>query len=118
MNTEAKRAWRFIAARLGRLGILSEVDAYALERYCRMWAEWREMQTFIDKNGCVYSQKNRRGDVVCVRMLPQVRIRNHLASELSQIESLFGMSPAARASIRTAVNETDSADPLAELMRG
>ncbi len=117
MSEESKRVWRYLVPRLLKLGVLTEIDGNALERYCRLWGEWRKLQAIIDEKGHVYSRKDRNGEVVAIRTLPQVKVRDEISKDLLSLERQFGLTPSARTSIRLERDEKND-DPLADLMAG
>ena len=108
LTPNAKRVWKRLIPMLERMGVLNQIDGFQLERYCTVFARWREAEDFIAKNGSTYTVK---GDTACyvgevngVRVVgfmeyPQVKRAAQLDETLRKIEAQFGMTPSARARI-------------------
>lgn len=105
----ALEKWNELAPQLNRMGVLAIVDAEALGRYCRTWARWCAAEDFIAKHGTVYpimGWKPKPGGGYEERLAkmaqhPQVREASDLADKLGRLEREFGLTPSARARIRT-----------------
>lgn len=111
---EAVEAWRYLAPKLEALGILTEIDGNAFARYCQTWARWRQAEDFLKKMGTTtYIEK--RLTYSTTREWPQVRQAQRYGALLSKLESAFGLTPADRAGLNTAVTVPD--DPLLEMLK-
>jgi len=97
----AAEAWSRLTEQLGIMGLLSRTDAMAVERYAKVWANWRRAEDFIFEKGTVYPIKDKSGNVRHVSTWPQTREARNLAGMLTQLEDRFGLSPAARARVRS-----------------
>ena len=96
LRNDAKSAWKQIVPLLDDMGVLTKIDGNALSRYCEMWARWRSVSEFIAKHGESFPIKDKQGNLVGFRSLPQARTVNHLSGELLRLEQQFGLTPAAR----------------------
>lgn len=115
--TKAEQAiWRGVVEELNRLGLLTSLDANALERYAQMFVRYRQAHAFILQYGETYPLKDADGKLRCFQQHPQVGIVNKLAVALLRLEQEFGMTPSARARLAVHGGETDD-DPLTALMR-
>ena len=110
---EAKKAWRYLAPKMERLGILTEIDGFAFARYCQTWARWRQAEEFLKAAGST-TYKDKRLTYTNIREFPQVRQSQKYAAILVKLESEFGLTPSSRAGLNAAV-EVD--DPLLEMFK-
>lgn len=99
MSDGAKAVWRAVVPMLEHMQVLTEVDGMALERYCVAFARWRECERVIDEQGAVMEFAKDGGTYAQQR--PEVGISNKLATMLLRLEQEFGLTPAARARLRT-----------------
>lgn len=111
LSTPVKAVWKRVIGHLEDMGTLAVSDGAALERYCRLFVEWRKMQAFIDTAGHAYAlyltdkdgqyilDPNGQKVLRCRIQHPEVGVRNKLNVDLLRIEQQFGLSPAARASL-------------------
>ena len=111
----AKQAWRYLAPKMERLGILTEIDGNAFARYCQTWARWRQAEEFLKAAGST-TYTDKRLTYTTIREFPQVRQSQKYGALLTKLESEFGLTPSARAGLNAAVTvEVD--DPLLELFK-
>lgn len=117
-NPGARSVWEALVPALQRMGLLDQVDAVAMGRYCLLVARWLECEEFITKHGHgfpVYGPPERDADgavvvgedgkpvrqLVAVRSYPHVRQAGLLVGQLVVLERELGLTPAARARIAT-----------------
>jgi P27 family predicted phage terminase small subunit len=93
-------AWHEIAPQLFEMRVLTEVDRAALGRYCVAYAAWREAEDHIAARGKVYPVLKPDGSLKIMRKSPHVELAFEAAREMSRLESEFGLTPSARASLR------------------
>ena len=110
IDARAKSAWKVLVPQLEAMQVLTKVDRNALTRYCQVFATWRHHQEFINKHGTVYPVKDAEGKPAGFKEFPQVAIAMKLADQLLRLEQQFGLTPAARARLQTATEETKSDD--------
>lgn len=122
LTPAAKNKWRTLAPRLREAGRLSILEGDALARYCQTWARWRECEEFLATYGATYPvyALDREGQPVSdpsgsrvIRRFavhPQALLATQLAAILAKLETAFGLTPAARAALRS--DENPAADDL------
>lgn len=107
MDARAARVWDAIVPQLEAAGMLACFDAPAFARYCDFSVVWDDMLDFVRKSGHAHPVKNARGDVVGVRLYPQVRNMIQIHELLLRVEREYGMTPAARARMTAEPREAD-----------
>lgn len=115
LDREGKRVWNELLPQLQRMGVLSRIDRNALARYCAIWSRWRRAEKTIEREGATYTIYAEDGVTVrtiCPR--PEVAIANKAATELRQLEAVFGMNPSARSSLKV---EQAPVDEFAAFLR-
>ena len=118
MEPEAKVAWEYLAPKMERLGILTEIDGNAFARYCQTWAKWRTCEDFLAQHGDVYAAKNAKGKVTGFVQHPQVNTAIKLDAALFAMEKQFGLTPSARAGLSVSdIPPQSPADAASELIR-
>jgi P27 family predicted phage terminase small subunit len=115
LTGEARTAWDELAPLLDSMGVLTSIDGNALARYCKLWGRWVTLSAAIEKHGEVYPTKDKNGNPLGLRILPQVRIVESLSAELRQLDREFGLTPSARSRI-DADPQTVSRDPLQDII--
>ncbi len=126
LTKEQRAIWVRVCKLLDDMGILTIVDGQQLERYCVYYCRWRACEKFIDTNGMSYALKaddptffigKLPDGTSIVRFLeyPQVKESHRLDVALKQIESQFGLTPAARARLTVGSGE-ETGDPFEELL--
>lgn len=96
--------WRRWAPRLEALGVLTEVDAPAFARLCRLWD--------MDEGGATWTPD----DDVEPRIALKLRFDHQLMQEIRQLEGRFGMTPSDRVRIKVEPKKPES--KLARYTRG
>lgn len=109
LTENGKKIWKKLVARLQVENLISELDVYAAARYCDVLDKWLTVKKWLDEKGFVYalyeplSEEDRRAGKKPVlrhmQQFPQVSIYNQLSKDLTRLESQFGLTPAARASL-------------------
>lgn len=102
LKGEARKVWRRIVPGLAKAGIITKIDGFALSRYCELLARWRECQDFIDKHGMTHPVKDAAGNLVGLRVYPQVKRGEVTCDQLLKLEQQFGLTPSSRARVRVA----------------
>lgn len=108
----ALEKWNEMVALLRGMGVLTQADRTTLERYCLMYEQWAGLQqhfretlrTQITQTG--YSQ-----------VTAEATLEKQLRSDMLAIERQFGMTPAARSSMRVAPSASGPADPLESFIK-
>ena len=101
LSAEAKHEWSRLVSKLGRLGLLTEIDRAALAAYCTAWAHMVEAERRIRDSSPVGPYWT-----ILMRSMQQVRA---FAAE-------FGLTPSSRSRLSLAEPKTedDFEDLLAE----
>jgi P27 family predicted phage terminase small subunit len=94
----AAAVWDHYGALLTRLNVLSKADGLALEILCRVYADLREVELRIEREGITTTDGDTAGDV---KLNPLVRKRDRLREALRASLRDFGLTPESR--IRVAV---------------
>ncbi len=98
--------WIELSSLLTRMGVFTHADRSALERYCLIHEQWMHVVKHVRENGMTqitqtgYSQLTAEGSLF-----------KSLPADLLKIEQQFGMTPAARSSLKVA-DAVAPADPL------
>lgn len=107
LSEDAKKVFDDYAGQLHASGVLTAVDQFALARYADLSVEYRRCAEFTAKHGQVWVVRGRQGPngeegrPVGFATYPQAKLKLAIASTLLQLEREFGMTPAARAGLRT-----------------
>ncbi|MCC7137597.1 MAG: phage terminase small subunit P27 family [Planctomycetes bacterium] len=119
LSDDAKKVFDEYAETLHASGVLTAVDQFALARYADLWSQYRRCAEFTAKHGEVWVVRGRpgpngaEGRPVGFATYPQAKLKLALAAALLQLEREFGLTPAARAGLRTdevCADETRPAD--------
>ena len=94
MSTAAVSQWHIVAPQLHKIGVLSLLDATALEMYCVAYGNWRDAQEKIQKFGPLVKAKTG-----FLQQSPYMQIANKAFDQMRAMISEFGMTPSSRSSI-------------------
>lgn len=111
LSAESSAAWGRLSVLLHNLGVLTELDAMALERLCDCYAEILSCRRLIKKNGRTYKTIGTTGSVV-IKANPAVGQLSDADRRFKGYLVEFGMTPAARTKVR--VEGEKEKDPLDE----
>ena len=101
----ALAAWDFLVPMLERLGLLTEADGVALERYCFLYSQWRKTVHALNQmESLSYDKIGMSGNVTERKEVPEIKTALSLSKELTRLESLFGLNPSARSRISVGEN--------------
>ena len=98
LSDEAQKQWSRVAPMLEQAGILTEIDADALELYCEAYARWRHANAQIAKFGVVVKSPNANFPI----QSPYLAISNKAFEQMRQIIAEFGMTPSSRTRVSRA----------------
>ncbi len=95
LSAESREVWSQVVDMLRRIpGLLAEIDAYALARYCDDWVEYWEAKRIVDSDGIVsLSEKGTEFQN------PAVGVKNKAAERMTRFEARFGMTPSDRSGL-------------------
>jgi P27 family predicted phage terminase small subunit len=113
LTDEAKVAWGRLSVMLDRMGVLTEADAYALERLVDCYADILACRELVARDGRTYTTQSEGGTLI--KTNPAV---NQLRAADAQFKSYlveFGLTPAARSKVNAEPPDgNNKEDPLAE----
>lgn len=110
LTSAARVAWGRLTVLLDRMGVLTEADAYALERLAELYAEIVELTGTIMAHGRVYETKTETGSLIC-RPRPEVAMLADADRRFRAYMIEFGLTPAARSRVNSDGGEVRRADP-------
>ncbi len=117
MNQDARDHWDAVTPILYRIGVLADIDAFEIARYCIIFSRWLEAERYLGKNGLTYDYIN-SNDETHYKPYPEAALAIKYSDQLLKIEGQFGMSASARASVdvakTTAVKNSEAADYMNE----
>jgi P27 family predicted phage terminase small subunit len=90
--------WDAATMVLNRMGVIGDIDAHILARYCIVFSNWYKCQEHASIHGLTYMQMARGGDGV-QKATPEAALAVKYSDQLLKIEREFGMTASARASI-------------------
>jgi len=108
-----KQAYAEFMEILHQMQIFTVADAPNLQQLVETWAEWRELNELVKKNGFTITQITAAGEPM-VRPNPEVMMRSDASKRLRNLLTDFGMTPASRSKV--SAQEVEQADPLEEFM--
>jgi P27 family predicted phage terminase small subunit len=110
LTDEGRQVWENLVPRMRDKNLLSDVDLNAFARYCDILPKWLKAKRVIDEQGFYYViyakqtkaeiELNLPPRVRFMQTLPEVPIYRDFGKELSRLEKVFGLTPAARSVIK------------------
>ena len=114
LSRQALEHWDVIAQQLKKAGVLSNMDVDALAIYCEHWAMWAEANQQIQKHGMLVKDPKKNNAPM---VSPYLKISMQNAEIIRKMLSEFGMTPAARASLKVSSNEKEQESPMASWIK-
>lgn len=111
---KAKTAFKNVCELLEGMGVLTIVDGMALELLCDAYAEWRDLDTLIKKEGRTYKTISTSGDEI-IKGHPAVAMRSDAWKRIKSMMVEFGLTAASRTKVNA--EKPEEADPLDEYMK-
>lgn len=113
LGKEARAEWRRITPLLLELNLLTQIDRSAIERYCRIYGRWQQVERAL------YAEQERlmaegkgpsdalmyRTDTGYQRESMLSRLARDLAHQVEQAEACFGLNPSARSKVVASRND-------------
>lgn len=109
----AKSAWKSIGPALDRMGVLTTVDAKALELLCDAYAEYRAARDVVGAKGATYESVSDHGTMWRTR--PEVAIASDAWRRIATMLREFGMTPSSRTKVQATSADDKPGNPFAEL---
>jgi P27 family predicted phage terminase small subunit len=101
----AREAWDRLIPQLDGLGLLTAVDAPALELYCAAYSRWRRALTEIEAFGVTsYTTEG-----ASVKANPACNIAAQAERLMAALLTEFGLTPSSRSRVKSAGSESDDA---------
>jgi|688.fasta_scaffold313129_1 P27 family predicted phage terminase small subunit len=91
----ALEKWNEMTALFSAMGVFTQADRHTLQRYCLMWEQWFGFEKHCRENGSTQLTQTGYSQVTAEATLARA-----LRKELLEIERQFGMTPAARSSMK------------------
>lgn len=120
LTDAGKVAWGRLCTLLDRMGVLTEADAFALERLCDCYTEILECREEVARRGRTYESIRQIGDEdsgveqVLVKANPAVAMLADADRRFKSYLVEFGLTPAARSKVQVKPDDNEKTDPLAE----
>lgn len=113
LSDKAKVAWGLLAARLDRMGVLTEADAWALEELAENYVEVVAIRRRIATEGRTQTVETKNGDVRKISN-PLVIQHSDAAKRFRALMCEFGLTPSARTRVNAETDGNEEKDPAAE----
>jgi len=104
---EALVKWEEMSRLLLGMGVFTQADRTTLERYCLMHEQWCDLQKYFKENPRTQLTQTGYSQITA-----EATLEKQLRADLLAIERQFGMTPAARSTMKVSASATSSADPL------
>jgi P27 family predicted phage terminase small subunit len=99
LSARAKAAWKAVAPKLRRLGLLTELDDWALAAACEAYADLLTAREALRAAGGGLTYESATPTGVIVRSRPELRMISDADRRFRQWLSEFGLTPAARSRV-------------------
>ena len=109
LSEAARVAWGRLTVLLDRMGVLTEADAYALERLAELYAEIVELSEVLAREGRTYESATQHGTIV--RPRPEAAMLADADRRFRAYLVEFGLTPSARSKVRADGASAESEDP-------
>ena len=90
LSPGAKKIWHQIVPELRKTGAICRIDTNAITRYCDGFARWKNLAQRIAEMGMTIETESG------VKQCPELGVLLKLENMLSKLESVLGLTPAAR----------------------
>lgn len=112
LSKGALAAWGSLATRLDRLGLLTEIDAFALEQLCENYSEILELRKDVADNGRFQTVTTQSGDAM-ERVRPCATLLADAERRFRAMMAEFGLTPSSRSRVTATPDDGHKADPAA-----
>lgn len=99
MTEKAREHWDAVSVVLDRMGVLGDIDAHVIARYCITFANWYDCQLFINENGQTYESEASHGGSTVYKPYPEAAMAAKYGEQMLKVEREFGMTASSRASV-------------------
>jgi P27 family predicted phage terminase small subunit len=111
LSAEAAAKWDELAPHLESMGVLSAADVDLLAAYCECWARWCRLVVLAAKSPPVFNRGGEGAEAVLVRNPVWSQVRD-AEGALRVLGREFGLTPSARAGLRTPGGPGDPGERL------
>lgn len=112
VNSEGKKAWKYLAPKLEHLGLLTEIDGEALACACNEYGEYVFMRREIKRK----KKRTFTTESGYEAAIPEISIANKAFSNFKSMMTEFGLTPASRS--RIDIKPGEEKDDLKSLLSG
>ena len=113
-DKQGKYWFKRMADELDAIGVMSQLDARALELLVEAYTEYRHHCDTLEVEGYTYRTETQSGDVL-IKAHPAAFMKADAWKRLRAMLGEFGMTPASRSKVNA--KGPDAVDPLAEFMK-
>ena len=113
LSDTGRVAWGRLTVMLDRMGVLTEADAFALERLCDCYCEVLKFRFQLNVEGETYTTTTNLGDTL-IKGHPAQAMLADADRRFKGYLIEFGLTPAARSKVQIKNDDDDKKDPLAE----
>jgi P27 family predicted phage terminase small subunit len=111
VSDKARETWGYVSALLDGMGVLTKVDAVALEMLCEAYADYLTSRAELEAFGSNYYETVNQTGGVMHRAHPAVAVMRDADRRIKAWLAEFGMTPSARTRVRAdGEQEADPAD--------
>lgn len=93
-----REMWGYVVKLTDDAGVLTELDALAVEQLVEAYADWREARDIVQCEGTHYETENASGGKM-IRPHPAVAMRADAARRFHSLMAEFGLTPASRSKV-------------------
>lgn len=112
---EGRRLWKYLAPRLERLGLLTEIDGPAFAAVCQSFGTYVELEQRLKQVGRTMEFTNKAGATNEAER-PEGRMARQALEQCKTLFTEFGLTPASRARICVKADSGEQ-DPMETLLR-
>jgi P27 family predicted phage terminase small subunit len=105
----ARKKWKELAAKMHRIGMLTEVDLDTLACYCIVYARWRAMEKKLEKQGEVILTSNNNPI-----QNPYLAIANRSLEQMNKLAAEMGITPSSRSRVKAVPPSEEQSKKLEE----
>nr|WP_306310634.1 phage terminase small subunit P27 family [Xenorhabdus aichiensis] len=113
-DKQGKYWFKRMAEELDALGVMSQLDAKALELLVEAYVEYRHHCDTLEQAGYTYPTTSATGDKI-IKAHPAAVMKADAWKRLRAMLGEFGMTPSTRAKVN--MNSPDQADPLEDFLK-
>lgn len=103
----ALEKWNEMTALFSAMGVFTQADRHPLQRYCLMWEQWQQLEKHCREHGSTQLTSTGYSQITA-----EATLAKSLRKELLEIERQFGMTPAARSSMKVSAGASAPQNPL------